>query len=185
MKKHDVDIIALQETHISYTGRLAGNNMEIIPSTFQVLSQTTLGNKQKVTWNTLLNDAEESLLLKTRQNGKECQSFFKVQKKLQVGGVYRRSKFSGTTTDISSIDNRLMTMTVHTAPIKLQLTNVYAPHSGHTAHTKNAFLRYTTSFHAELTCPSPKPNTWRFQRATLRDPARRTSQFRILYLPQP
>ena len=136
IKKRDIDIIALQETHINYTGREQHGDF-----TFSFTSLVE-DDARKQTEGNLENRAEKRrkrLITENEAKQERMSILNRSAEKLGVGFVYRRSKFFGTTIDISSLDNRFMTMTVHTTPLKLQIINVYAPHSGHTLHTKPAF----------------------------------------------
>ena len=138
MKKHDIDIIALQETHINYTGREQHGDFNFA----FYFSSLVEDDARKQTEGNLENLAERRRKRCITENEAK-QERMSIRKrsaeKLGVGFVYRRSKFFGTTIDISSIVNWFMTMTVRTTPLKLQIITVYAPHSGHTVHTKTAF----------------------------------------------
>ena len=41
--------------------------------------------------------------------------------------------------DVTCINNRLMSLTINTVPLRISLTNVYAPHAGLTSQTKTDF----------------------------------------------
>ena len=141
MKKHQLDIVLLQETHINYTGKE-------IHEDFTFYFSSVIEDEQRKSVDSKLEDLAQRVKRKTiteEEAKRERMEILNISaEKLGVGIVFKNKILRHTEIDITSVSNRLMIMRIGSTPVKVNLVNVYAPHSGHNPQTKTDFYHSLT-----------------------------------------
>ena len=122
MTKHHIDIVALQETHVNYTGKEEHGDFLFY---FSSIKEDDHRKKTDLQLEEL-NQKVKTKRITAQEAKRERLEILNISaEKLGVGFVYRKSSF--------------ISLTINTDPLGISLTNVYAPHAGLTSQTKTDF----------------------------------------------
>ena len=131
MEKHNLDILALQETHINYTGKEIHDNYAFYFSSNiddekrkQVDAQLDEYNN-KVKKDKIPPDIAQRERMRIRQKSTE---------KLGCAIVYRRSPYMEI--EIAATNNKIISLSINDVPIRINILATHAPHAGHTKQDK-------------------------------------------------
>ena len=137
MKKHSIDILALQETHVNYTGKETHDDYIFYFSSSIDDDQRKRTEVDLEAYNAkckkdkIQHDEAQRERMRIRQRAAE---------KLGCAIVY--AKKLNLDVDIQATDHQHILMTINTKPISINIAATHAPHANHTTQTKN--IHYET-----------------------------------------
>ena len=136
MNKHNIDIAALQETHVNYTGKEIHGDYTFY---FSSCIEDEHRKQTEIHLENLKKKVKKKEITEEQAKRERMTILNKSSEKLGVAFVFKHGLFRSQDVNITSVDNRIIEMQVNTRPIQMHLTNVYAPHAGHTFQLKTDF----------------------------------------------
>ena len=153
MQKHNIHVAALQETHINYTGKEQHGD-------YNFYFSSNIDDEQRKETDIQLEALNQRLrkkqITEVEAKRERMTIINRSTEKLGVGFLYKKSFFDSAEIDIKSLNNRVMSMKIHSTPIPINIINLYAPHAGHSAQTKMEFYNLAHQLTQEIPSHSIK-----------------------------
>ena len=153
MQKHNIHVAALQETHINYTGKEQHGD-------YNFYFSSNIDDEQRKETDIHLEALNQRLrkkqITEVEAKRERMTIINRSTEKLGVGFLYKKSFFDSAEIDIKSLNNRVMSMKIHSTPIPINIINLYAPHAGHSAQTKMEFYNLAHQLTQEIPSHSIK-----------------------------
>ena len=133
MKKHHIDVLALLETHVNYTGKEIHDNYIFYFSSVVDDDQRKRADKELEMYNDkckkekIPQDEAKRERMRIRQRAAEklgCAFVYKAKLNLEI--------------NVQAIDNKNISMTIDTKPIPINIAATHAPHANHTIRIKSS-----------------------------------------------
>ena len=144
MQKHNIHVAALQETHINSTGKehifYFSSNIDDEQRKETDIQLEALNQRLRKTQISEVEAKRERMTIINRSS-----------EKVGVGFLCKKSFFDSADIDVKSLNNRVMSMKIHSTPLPINIINLYAPHAGHSTQTKMEFYNLAHQLTQALT----------------------------------
>ena len=123
---HNIDIAALQEAHVNYTGKEIHGDYAFY---FSSCIEDEHRKQTEIQLENLRKKVKKKEIAEEEAKRERMTILNKSSEKLGVAFVFKHGLFRSQDVSITSVDNRIIEIQVNTRPIQMHLTNIYMRHT--------------------------------------------------------